>query len=482
MYMKKLLIASLLFSAVIAQAACTPCTQALNFPDRFHYTASYNHGAPVESVSTLCDCPTGTPYVAIAGYSNFDCIYPKSMRIYYVNENLGNRLDEIMNVDIPNPSDYFYTSSVCCIGGVPTILVGGCPDTAGNVVWIYTGNNTTGFTQVASWGAGQVPAPTLVYSVAMNCAGCNGVYQIAVVGKAAANGVATVYLLQYTPGETPTLVFQNSVQLTGGDLFKAAWLPATTPTVGTCGCNIPCTILSVGGKFTTGDECVAGNIHNYAVTCNGVMTSLDSIGGAITLGGSDYTVRQIVWNTDCCSTYPYPFMLAIGDHAIPGGFESRVIVYWYNPTLGTWNQLAFYVLPGKVFAGQFTPGCNCKSVTVAGGCFDQSVPCTANIWNLTYDCAPTYPVPMTLKTSTSFDDTVTGLAFCQETNCWSMIVTSESANYSAATLDPLCPAVPEKGEIGTFKVNFCKAAGFQPCIPTPICQRKNIKDVPCRSR
>ena len=83
---------------------------------------------------------------------------------------------------------------------------------------------------------------------------------------------------------------------------------------------------------------------------------------------SEYTIRQLVWSSECCNLYPYPFLLAIADHPTQYGFESYVAVYYYVSATNEFNLLAETTLPGKIFAGQFTPGCNCKSVTVGGGC------------------------------------------------------------------------------------------------------------------
>ena len=306
------------------------------------------------------------------------------------------------------------------------MVVSGCPDAAGNFVWVYAWIGGTWVFQ-AHFGAGF--DASIAYSAAINCVQCAtgmpGQYQIAVVGKAI-NNVAKVYILQLNTNTTPyTITLQTTLQLTGGDLFKAAWLPSVTKT-NNCNCNIPCTILTVGGKYVTGEDCRAGNIHNFAVDCNGIATEIvsNNSGGVITLGDPTYTVRNLVWNTTCCTKYPYPFLLASGDHPLLGGFESKIVVYYFIPQTGEFKELATFTLPGKIFAGQFTPGCDCKCITVGGGCFDMTVPCTANIWTLCYDCAPSYPTTMTIKATTSFDDTITSLAFCQETGCNSLIVTS----------------------------------------------------------
>ena len=250
--MKKLLIMSLLFTALALksiQPACTPCTQAAAFPDRFHFVKTYTHGAPVQSVSTNCDC-NGVNYVAVAGYSTFDCIYPASIRAYTVNLAMGNHLDDIQVIPA-NPSDYLYSVEMCCINEVPHFVVAGCPDSNGNVVWMYALDTTVTpnvFRQVAGWGSNENPLPTLQYSAAFKCVPtADGIYQIASVGQQIDNFTARVYILAYDP-IAESLVTQSFFDIENVDpdnsinLFKAAWYtPNMSPS--NCGCMEPCALL-----------------------------------------------------------------------------------------------------------------------------------------------------------------------------------------------------------------------------------------------
>lgn len=506
--MKKVVLLILLCaSQVQAIGPCSPCMQAFLFPERFHFVKAHNHGAPVESVSTLCDC-CDNKFVAIAGYTSCLDGVAKSVRAYCLFTDEGNRLVE-QPVIPANPSDFLYSSDMCFndnedpyMGG-QYLVVAGSPDSQGNVVWIYHGLDCAPYPYMlaASWGSMEPNRPSLIYSVAFNCNPCidpltqETFYQLAVVGKDSLLHVAKICILKFTPSITPSIETQTVIELQGGldfggDLYKAAWLPASVQSTNPCQCNIPCTILTVAGKYVQGHDCLSGNIHNFAVTCDGVYSEIiaaqpngNNNGGVLTLGGPDFTVRQIVWNvpsTLCCLKYPYPFMLAIGDHPIPGyieSFESLVVVYYYIPQTGQWHELATHHLPGKIFAGQFTPGCDCKSVTVGGGRLRMDA-CIPNIWTLTYDCpepGKTYPVPMQEKATTSFDDIVTSFAFCTEKDmyenriCDSLIVASESRNFSN-DLDPLCPITAPLGEIGVYKTYFCKQTP-QPCGLASICQR-----------
>lgn len=482
--MKKMFIFSLLFLGSAAQAfsPCSPCAQANKFPDRFHFVKSYDHGAPVESVAAVCDF-NDEKYVAIAGYNNFDCIYPASLRIYKIIESEGNRLDP-MPVDIPLPSDYLYSveGGVFSLGAVnePYFIVSGCPDTDGNVVWAYALDSTqTVFFQAAAWGKGIVPTPSTIVSASLRTTFCQGIdiypsLQLA-VASAPVNGIARVYLVGIKIAGAFDVETQDVIEYPGGIVEQVAWLPIIEQTGNNCLCRTKCDYLTVVGKNLTGRDCKVANVLNYSVSCDGVVVEQVSTSGQdIIFLGPDYTVRKLAWDSECCGKYPYPFLLVIGDHPTDYGFESMVVVYYYIADTGEFKELAYAMLPGKLFAGAFTPGCDCKSVTVAGGCYDRSEPCTSNIWNLTYDCAPKYPTEMNIKAQTSFgkpDDVVTSLAFCSETICDSLIVATESMNYMSHTLDPLCPSKLSKGEIGVYKVFFCKPSVVQ-CLPTPICQRK----------
>lgn len=514
--MKKLLIITLLISAFAIKASdeCNACEQANKFPDRFHFVKAYDHGAPVESVTTQCGCG-GINYVGIAGYTNEDCSdYPKSLRFYFIDVSLNNKLEEInINFLDREPSKYLYSIESCCYQEEPIFVVAGCPDDLGNVVWIYRGN-TLGMTQVAKWGAGF--DTHLIYSAAIKCQLCpaNGsfpypYYQIAAVGKADHKGDVTIWILTFDP-TTNTLAYQTEYKLHGGDLFKAAWLESTVEATAQhhCLCDVQCPVLSVGGQDVVGEDCKTGNIHNFTVMCNGNINEVASrshrFESPITLGDPTFKVRQLVWNSSCCDVYPYPFLLAIGDHCVNPeyvpcpAFQTKVIVYWYNPKTGEFKPLAFKDLDGKFFAGQFTPhstptnpsACDCRSVTVGGGCFVNPGQCPHNIITLKYHCQKdgNYPVEMREKafasfnSTTTYEDVITSLAFCPEAGCWDMIVTSEKPGWHAEhSLDPLCPVKVEKGEIGVFKVYFCKPH-HKPCHPRPICARKSVKEIPCRKR
>lgn len=488
--MQKFVVVLLLFSSFVVQA-CTPCAFAQQFPDRFHFLRTYFHGAPVQAVATLCDCG-GETYVAIAGFSNFDCLYPKSLEIFRLDVASGNKLVPV-SIDIPNPSDYLYAVEGYCFtsyGGstIPSFTVVGCPDENGDFLWAYDLNEDGTFVQVTKWGHEEKIKPSVLYSLAINpniCRELQGA-QVAVTGKSQDN-IARVYIIfisgataPYT-AETQTILEFRTDPNIGSELYKVAWLGSHESNTNCC--NIPCSILSVGGKYVEGQDCVWGNIHNFIVTCDGstneILSNDPNYGGAITVGGSDYIVRQILWSS-CCQEntlkYPYPFMLVTADHATQNGFESKVLVYWFNPRTAVFSELAYAFLPGKIFAGQFTPRCECKGVTVGGGCSDIVYPCVYNIWQLTYDCAPRYPVEMTKKAYTSFDDTVTSLAFCSEDTCDVMIVTSESKDSIDA--DPLCVKNNNKGEIGVFKTNFCSTP---PCSPVPICERRENDNNPLRA-
>lgn len=515
--MKKLLIL-LLLSSVALQASlpedCKPCAFARQFPDRFHFIGAYQHGAPVEAVSTLCSCGTATNLVGIAGYlSNLNCPTGgvQSMRAYIINPVLGNRLEDVA-IDNPIPSDYLYASDMCCINSTPTWMVAGCPDSSGNVLWTYTYSTEYGWTQQvsASWGAtGVTPKPTLIYSVAIKCVECtteqNPFYQVALVGKALEDKSVRIYLLKYYP-LSQTFILQQTKILTDAvkDYYSVAWLTPPRSSTNPCQCNFSCSYLTVAGTAATGEDCQRGNIHTYLVTCDGVVSEVLSNANGIGMikfptGDNNeferWSVRKVVWTTDCCRLYPYPFLLAIGDRTNPNGsVQSMAIVYYFNPTTGEFKELAESELwDGKLFAAAFTPGCACKAVTVAGGrCMDgYTTPCDPNIWTLKYDCPADgrYPVLMTRfadATHTSFDSTITSLAFCTELiretlTCQVMIVTSEDPNWAVVGLDPLSCGLSTKGEIGVYKVAPCVTV-FKPCVPEPICVRKSIKEVPCRKR
>lgn len=518
--MKKLLVLLLLASVALQAASdpCKPCAFAAQFPDRFHFISAYLHGAPVESVSTLCDCNTNPRLVAIAGYtSSVDCTFAQSIRAYSINEALGNTLEPIA-VDIPNPSDFLYATDMCCtntpvttIPSRPLLAVAGCPDADGNVLWLYeytTILSVTSFRHTVSWGAGVTAKPNLIYSVAIKCVDCdpthqNPYYQIALVGKASADKTVSVYILRYDmslslPFRSITLQAKITLSNAVKDYYSVAWLPASAQTdpINPCMCNFSCPILTVAGTNSTGEDCVEGNIHNFMVTCDGVVSEVLSSGtgiGTIHFPGTEdwnmWSVRKVVWS-NCCSLYPYPFLLAVGDRTnADGSVQSIVVVYYYNPVTGEFKELAKSEMwDGKLFAAQFTPGCACKAVTVAGGrCMDgYNTPCDANIWTLKFDCPVDgrYPVTMTRfadATHTSFDTTITSLAFCAESPCQVMIVTSEDPSWPGTNLDPLsCPRVT-KGEIGVYKVAPCVTL-FRPCVPEPICVRKSVREVPCRKR
>lgn len=521
--MKKILLVLLLTTmSVKAFEECNACWQANNFPDKFHFVKAHTHGAPVESVATICDCD-GNKYVIIAGYNNHDCHdYPKSIRAYKIEVSHNNDLQE-MNIVGPDLPDFLFSVTSYCLVAldqtVPYFTVVGCPDENGNVLWTYRLSPTIPDTWefVSSWGANENPKPAMLLSIAGPTINCFAPYgdqqilapQVAVAGKAV-NNIAKVYVLQFDilTQQWSTL---STKELSGGDIFALAWLQARTPTsISACTCNIPCNVLSVGGKYLEGEDCKLGNIHNFTVDCFGNINEIVeahcnpmdvNCGGVLTLGGPDYTVRRLVWS-DCCDKYPYPFLLATGDHEVPGYpglFESKVLVYYYNPAIGKFKELAYKVLPGKIFAGQFTPNCECKSVTVGGGCFLLDEPCKTNIWSLSYDCPKNcpkpmtcYPVEMQIKATSSFNTTtpgnevITSLAFCPEgpidnPDCWSMIVSSESKDFNETTnLNPLCPATIGQGEIGMYKVFFCKEKN-RPCRPTPICARKT-SSTPSRPR
>lgn len=489
--MKKFLFIMIICSIFTFQLirSCTPCTQAAQFHDRFHFVKSYNHGAPVESVSSLCDC-NGVKYVGIAGFASFDCTegIKRSIRMYYIDVAAGNALIE-MSIDKPSPSDYLFSIEMCCLQQdsyqVPYFVVAGYPDADGNVVWVYKFDGTQ-FVQVAQWGKDGYPQPLMQYCATINCVPYTfggAFYDIAVVGKAYgatdAEKVAYVYILKYIPDNS--LTQYDVVPFEGGDLFKAAWLNASRGT-NFCTCNVPCPYLAVGGS----DRFVCSSGTRAVIKIDGKVYPSTQTGQISTIPpiiiGAECTVRQLVWK--CCDKYPYPFLLVTADEPSstdPYGYESKIDVFYLDPQTQTLNLLAQHILPGKIFAGQFTPGCDCKSVTVGGGCFDMSQPCTTNIWTLSYDCPPDgkYPIiPMTesKKAQTSFGDVVTSLVFCPEVDvngerlCETMIVTSESNNY-LSPLDPLCPQQQQKkGEIGVYKVFFCKKTASS-CMPTPICQR-----------
>ena len=454
-------------------------------------------------------------FVAIAGYNNFNCVYPKSIRIYSIDVTHGNALVpvDIINQDgspADNPSDYVYAVKKGCytFEGVsyPSFVFAGCPDSLGNVLWAYQYDPAlSAFVKIGAWGANETPQPTTIYGLGINeldpaCV-INGYIeaQMAVVGKVA-NGVVNVYIISFLPFSLTTQsVIQLQCTSKSCDQFAVSWLPRTTPT-NNCSCNIPCSILTIGGYCTTGDDCKVGNIHNWAVDCNGIATEVVSStstpyidGGVIKFGGScDYTVRSLSWAWTCCDKYPYPFLLATGDKSIPGGTIAKAIVYYFNPLTGVFSELAVSPdISGKLFTGKFTPGCDCKSVTVAGKtgeCTTLPTPCQTNILNLKYDCSPTgdYPVAMNIIATTSFRDVVTSLAFCEELDangnrlCDSMIVGTEASNYAALSLDPLCPS-SSLDEIGVYKVYFCKPTNTT-CKPVAICNRLPVEPVPCRSR
>lgn len=501
--MKKILIISLLFSAIVMQA-CNVCDTAKLFPNKFHFVKAYTHGAPVESVGTICNCGD-TKFVIIAGYTSANCTAPVSIRAYSIDVNNNNALTEVA-IDLPHPSDFLYAVETRCFQqfGIPMFGVVGCPDADGNVFWGYIWNaQYERFEQIVKWGANETPKPSVLYAASANpliCGAQQNCIQLAVAGQAV-DGIAKVWIIELCALSVnpfiATIATQHVIDLgitqstppneLDGAIFALAWLPATTP-LNNCTCNIPCTVLSVGGKRLEGEDCRFGNIHNFTVDCDGNVLEIASIGTdfpPVIDWGAEWTIRRLIWS-DCCAEYPYPFLLAIGDKPnLTGGFDSKIIVYYYVPSTGQFRPLAFKDMPGyKLFAGRFTPNCHCTSITVAGGKCPNPDRCKDNnIINLSFACPSDkiYPVEMTIGATSTFDDFVTSLAFCQETNCWSMIVTSETANYSSQILDPLCPPSTTRGEIGVYKVFFCPTGAAKPCIPVAICERK-ANQMPARKR
>lgn len=496
--MKKIFLGLSLTSVSLLQASCISCEQRELFRDNFRLVGTFNHGAPVEAVSALCSC-NGENYIAVAGYADFDCLYAKSIRILKF-QPITRQFEEVA-VDLPRPSEYLFSVAGQCINNdgyeTPLFIFTGCPDEHGDVVWVYELQSQDGFTQIASWGRNEDPRPLTQYSVAINPKLCPNMLQFAVVGKAI-NNVAHVYILNLVQNEISR---QAIIELYGGDLYTATWLPSQTK-IG-CNCDIGCTVLSVGGTMVTGKDCHQGNIHNFAVTCDNVVTEIISLqGSGVIKLGRDYTVRHLVWCTNC-DKYPYPFLLATGDHTALDGHgivESKVVVYYYNPITGIFKKLATKKLPGKIFAAEFTPDCDCKSVIVGGGCLDDILlaPCTneawssvdicsvkhpANIWRLDYDCAPNgkYPVKMDIKGSTTFPcpdhneqviqpsrQVITSLAFCKVDDSLRLILTSESKDYKRSGIDPLCQQKTQD-EIAFYKIKSC--TNIKPCLPQPACQR-----------
>lgn len=456
---------------------CSPCAQALLNPNTLVPFNSHSHGAPTQSVATLCpELPQdycddkNLQLISVGGFAP-ECIdYPQSIRLFQLTNK--NRLREIPLAfsDQGVPSEFIFSTAICCFNNIPFIVFAGAPNSIHEVLWIYRYNIIDDtYYKVCSWAFDSSETERCILSAAINCTPCidsttgEPFLQIAAVGQPDSLGNNAIMLFKFQEyNEQCSLSLVNEIPIES-TLYKAVW------------CNFKnCPLLAVGGQSSQTDQCDLANLHLYHVNCN---FSAIPAATPILVGDKTTKVRAIA---TCCDKKPFPFFAVVANTTINKKPMSIVKVYFYDPQ-GKFQELA--VLPGngtiagENFAIAFDPGCNCQSITFAGGTCEPRCKCTKNIFTYNFKCKKPgqYPVIMKPieKAFGSFDDTITDLAFCKRAdgNCYDMIVTSESASWSPEK-DPLGQCNHGKGEIGLFKVIFCP--NHKRCDPDPICIRKNI--------
>lgn len=461
-----------------AQVPCSPCSQALLKPNTLVPFNPHHHGAPTQAVATLCpelvDDYCGGHNLQLISIGGFlpECVeYPQSIRLYQLTSRNSLREIPLSDIDEAIPSEFIYSTAMCCFNNKPYIIYSGAPNRMHEALWIYRYDiiNDT-FAKVCSWAFADNQSDRCLLSAAVNCKPCidpdtqEPFLQIAAVGTPDSSGHNSILLFKFQEDEqgcSLKLMNEISVKTT---LYKAVW------------CTFKdCPLLTVGGKATLTDHCSYANLFMYHVNCSfGVLPAVTPV-----LVGNRYV--DIHGIATCCDKKPFPLFAVVGTFQDNGEQKSIVQIYFYSPR-GSLIPLAGLpdegTIDGFYFTIAFDPGCRCQSVTFAGGTCEPRCPCSKNILTYRYSCNKSGKHPVTMEPVEtafgSFDDTVTDLAFCKNLaggGCYDMIVTSENSSWIKER-DPLCKPKHQHGEIGLFKVKFCPE--HKSCNPKPICIRKNF--------
>ena len=356
-----------------------------------------------------------------------------------------NTLHEIPLVfpDDALPSDFIFSTAICCYNDKPFIVFAGAPNNDLEVLWIYRYNPIEEtYEKICAWSFASEQKARCILSAAINCQPCidpvtgEPFLQIAAVGSPDSLGNNSILLLKFQEGPYGcSLDLMNEIPI-AGTLYKAAW------------CNFKnCPLLIVGGQAICTDQCKLANLFVYTVNCEfGAVQAAKPV----LVGNKDVKIRALAV---CCDKKPFPFIAVAGNYVVNDEPLSLVKVYFYSPHAKL-TELA--ILPGDgnikedIFAIAFDPGCHCQSITFGGGTCEPRCKCTNNIFTYSFKCKKPGQYPVIMKPIEtafgSFDDTVTDLAFCKkaEGRCYDMIVTSECASWSAQK-DPLCKTDPSQG-------------------------------------
>ncbi len=418
-------------------AACLPA-------NKLFLAGTYSHGAPIQSVAW--SDPTGTipALAAIGGYKSIACNSAATSISVYALDTTTTKLTQIF-ADLP--TDYVYSVDWCTINGVPYLAVAGCPS-GGTSVWIYRYDPNYGMVQVATSAAHN----GIVYAVKWLCDKCNN-YDLRnlAIGGDSVDGI-DIRILQFNAA-TPSL-YQIGSASSESTIYSLDWCKSNNP----CVAN-NCLYLVAGG--TIASECnYPVNLYIYAVTCDGIMTLVQSgyYEGA--------TIRSTKW---CClqdaACKNLMYLVVAGDPITAGPYTGKnLLVYYYSPTANLLKPFASHTQQEKVFGVDWLQGCQCKDFVAGSGCLTGA--CTPNIF--VYNIDKAFLPDLGIVTQKHFDDNITSVATIKIGDITYILAGSESNNWTNTTkIDPLCPLPTFGNELALYKGIFCQTTAAVPCKPTP---------------
>lgn len=402
------------------------------------------HGAPIQSVSWLCDENCPIKLAAFGGYSCSDQCIVTSIDVY----RLDTTNDTLIKIDIdqPLPTPYVYSVDWTCINGTPYLAVGGCPDAQGNSVWIYqyASGQLTFVQSFKHYGT--------IYTIKWLNDGCteNQNSRFIAIGGEPVSGIDTRLLIFNTYTET----LNSTADLThGSTIYAICWSIR----------NNNCPLLITGGKTTNTCEGPV-NLRTYSFDCS----------EALTLITSSYYKGEVVRTLSCCCNtnllIKVPLILVGGDPIPQDQYPGpNAVIYYFDIHSHMLKPLAYTQQQEKVFASTWIPGCNCNLLALGSGCIHSE--CDPNIGLYSLDCNNGLHL---IKTgAVKFDDNITTIAACKINNITYVIAGTETNSWNCTQqIDPLCSSAKNSNEIALYKGIFCYACPPPSCMPVSICMRK----------
>lgn len=415
------------------------------------------HGAPVRSVSWLCNtaCSIETnndsvlsgPIAAIGGFTSYR-LHPEgsSVEIYEMNA-LTEQLTETAHAA---PTNYVLSVDWCCIDGIAYLALGGMPDSiTGFDVWIYRYDIQSHQLQLIS----TFKHGATINAVSWLCQDCRqpGIGYLAVGGEDF-NDI-NLHILRFDAHCNELSPVTN--RSFGAPILSLDWCLADGKTP----------LLLVGGQKAINDSCQKYNLRVYCGSCT----------GALNLAGSFYfqgaTVRSAKWCCDPDKICSKSLVFAVGgdcqeERLGDNDMCANTQLFVYNALFNQIRPIACTYKAEKVFTLDWVPGCTCTRLTVGSGC---SCDCSCEHNINVYQVLSGRCVNLSLTSSALFDHTISSIKWCTFGSCAYLLVGSEHIHNQ----EPDCheTACVRDCEVALYKAQFCQ----EQLPPESICERRSIE-------